>query len=357
MDDKKLVKKINLDCALKVTGKPLTKLKDILKLYDKDRLNDLYYTITKEETSDSKQHLINKIYDELTDENTVNRFFNALIEEEYKELTRIIQNNGCIQDDYIEHTTYCYLRYFGIVYTLNCKNKLYVVIPDEIMEIIKNINIEKYYKKVDENSKMVKMAYAMLNLYGVVPLTAFLDNYHKFYSKKRIEKTDLDCIFLAERINSIRGIETERNIYMVKNEFLAEEDDIAIVNKTIQRLEDNLFAFDFKEIELDDLLKYYEMFYYKETDATIVFKEYLKDNGMPEEEIDSLIGSIIESFRKDYNEGILFLNETFSDSDYELDEFNIDEILPYINGIVDNISMWGNKGWTNKEIILGKCYE
>lgn len=144
---------------------------------------------------------------------------------------------------------------------------------------------------------------------------------------------------------------------MVKEEFFSYDEDIAIINKIIKRLEDDLFVFDFKEIKLDDLLKYYDLFYYEETDAVIAFKKYLKDTGMSDENIDLFVGSLIQSFRKDYNEGILFLSEAFEEENYDINENNIDEILSYINNIVDNIPLWGNKGWTNKEIILGKCYK
>lgn len=157
-------------------------------MYSKDWLSDFYYTITKEDIDDSKQNLINKIYDELTDETIINRFLNSLIEDEYKELIRIVENNGCIQDDYIENTRYTYLISFGIVYTFNYQNKLYVVVPDEIMDTIKNLDTNKYHKKAIENSKLVKLAYSMLNLYGVVPLNVFLDNCYKYYDIKLMKK-------------------------------------------------------------------------------------------------------------------------------------------------------------------------
>jgi len=70
-----------------------------------------------------------------------------------------------------------------------------------------------------------------------------------------------------------------------------------------------------------------------------------------------LIGVIVETFRQGYEDGILFLNEMFEEEGININEKNIDEIMGYVNDIVNNISVWGNKGWTNKEIILGKCYE
>ena len=241
-------------------------------------------------------------------------------------------------------------------YTFNYEDKLHIIIPNEIMEVIKNIDINTYHEKSIENSKLVDLAYAMLNLYGVVPLEEYLTSCYKYYNYKNDTEINLDSLFIPERFISIKAIQNENNIYIVKDDCLDDCDEY-INYKVITRMEDDLFEFDFKEITLEELLNNKELHYYKETDEVIEFKEYLRDNNLDEENIDLLIGSIILSFRRDYNEGILILNETFEEEGIELNKDNIEEIMTYVNKIIDNIPTWGNKGWTNKEIILGKCYE
>ena len=72
MTDKEITRKVNLECSIR--KKPLKKLKEILKLYDVNELEEFYYAITKEEIQLSKSKLIDKIYDELTDENVIHIF-------------------------------------------------------------------------------------------------------------------------------------------------------------------------------------------------------------------------------------------------------------------------------------------
>ena len=354
MSDKEITKEVNLKSAIQC--KPIKKLKDILNKYDKYWLSDYYFAITKEEIDDTKKNLIDKIYIELTDENVIHNFISILKENEYLELLKIIENDGEYQNDYIEIKDYSYLKAFGIIYTFNYQGKLYIIIPDEIMDVIKNINFNIYNKKIIENSKLVDLAYSMLNLYGVVPLNIYLDACYKYYNYDDSKEINLDCLFLPVRTTNIKVIQNENNIYIMKEDVFDDYDEY-IIYKTITRLEDDLYEFDFKEISLDDLLKYQNLFYYEETNETIEFREFLRDYNLDDEDIDLFIGSLILSFRRDYNEGILILNEMFEDEDIELDENNFEEIMSYVNRIIDNIPTWGNKGWTNKEIILGICYE
>ena len=354
MDELELLKKVNLDCAIK--GKPLTKLKDILNKIDKDWLNDYYYVITKKQINETKPKLINKIYNQLTNQSVIESFLNNIKENEYNELVRIIENNGEIQDDYIDHKDYTYLKSFGIVYTFNYQDKLHIIIPEEIMNIFKNINISDYHDKIIENTKLIDLAYSMVNLYGAGPLDLYLDYCHTYYDYDDSEKINLECIIEPERTISIKIIETLTNVYMIRDEIIDDEDKALIV-KVISDIEDDLYEFDFKPISLDELLNYKELFYYEEIDSVIEFKEYLRDNDMDEEEIDLLIGAIILSFRRDYKEGILTLSEILADLNFEIDEDNYEEIMTHINNIINNIPIWGNKGGTNKEIILGNCYE
>jgi len=109
--------------------------------------------------------------------------------------------------------------------------------------------------------------------------------------------------------------------------------------------------------EKDRLIEYYNVITKYDVSGSkqsIVNQIY---DTLTDENIELLIGVIVETFRQGYEDGILFLNEMFEEEGININEKNIDEIMGYVNDIVNNISVWGNKGWTNKEIILGKCYE
>ncbi len=350
-----ITKEVNLCGAIEI-NEPIKNLKPILELYDKDYLIDFYYSITKKQLNSNKQNLITKLYKLLTNENIIKNFISTLIDEEYNEVIRIMTNKGSIQDNYIEYKLYSCLKNFGLVHTFNYNSNLYIVIPDEIMTILNNIGIDKLTTKIEENTKTVKLAYSMVNLYGVVPLDLYLDCYGKFYRKPNSEK-DFECVFFPERINPIRLFDTNENLYFTREEFLDEAYDDAMTKKITCKYEDCLFNYDFKEINLEDLLNYYDNYYYEETKAVKEFKNYLKKKKLSNDTINSIVSNIIQSFRIDYDNGIFFLNEMLEDDNYEINNSNIDEILPYINNIVNNIPMWGNKGWTNKEIILKECFK
>lgn len=157
MEDKELIKNVSIDFARR--DKLVKNLKDVLKIYDKDNLNDFYYNLIKEETDLSKQKLIGKLYDFLTDEEIIHMLLNTLTENEYNVLVRIINNNGDLQDNYVNYNDYCYLVNFGIVHMFNCNDHIHFIIPNEIMDVFKGIEFEIYPNKVRENSKLVKLAY------------------------------------------------------------------------------------------------------------------------------------------------------------------------------------------------------
>lgn len=349
MNNDELTKKINLDCALNVNNEPIRKLKSILKLCDKSYLEELYFNITDFESDDKKKVLIDALYSKLSNKAVIQKFLDSLIKDEYDVLIKIIENNGCIQDDYIEFNFYHYLKAFGIVYTFNYQDKFYLVIPDEIMNELKDIDICSYSTNIDNNTNLFKLAYSMVNLYGAVPLNLLRDYYIKHYS---VFNPNLNCLLSNAKPRKMKTIETEKNIYFVKDDDLGDLNEITLTNKTLLMLDDNIYDFDYKDIEIDNLLKYYNMFYYEDTDSVISFKKFLKGYNLNEGEIDSLVSGLINSFRRDYSEGMHLLNNIFLEFNIEVNNSNINEILLHLNNVVNDISSWGNKGWTNKEIAL-----
>lgn len=70
------------------------------------------------------------------------------------------------------------------------------------------------------------------------------------------------------------------------------------------------------------------------------------------EDAQDITEAIVQLLRSDYSTSMYYINEVFNDFDIDLDKNNIDEILYYISKIANNIPLWGNKGWSNKEILL-----
>lgn len=336
-------------------------LKEQLKKYDKVELDEIYYFITEKETKVGKTKLIDKIYKELTNEDFIKKVLEFIGKNEYELLIKMINNNGYIEKDDINREDYYYLKNIGIIYIYDYNDISYLIIPEEIINIFYKIDVSNYEEKAITNSNLLDLLQSMLHLYGVVPFDLYIKRYCNFYncSVDNIRNVDLGCIFVKHRNVSIQVIKSKSNTYLVKDEYLYDEDptEHANINRIIASYEDELFPIDFKNVSLEETLKYKEMYSYLETDATLKFKKFLVRSDIFVEDIDLLIEALVVTFRKSYNEGMLFLNEILEEENVYLNEENIDDILMHIHAIINEIPLWGNKGWSNKEIALKECYE
>lgn len=356
MNDKEKdgLRKSNLDSTMKVKKEPSRKLKELLKLQNVHQLASYYEVITDEERYSYDieddidiDELVDNIYEELTDKETIELFFNSLSSKEYKILMNIIENGGSIKDDYFRYSDYTFIKSFGIVYMFNYKNEIHIIIPDEIIGVIKEIDTDKYKEIVDDNTLIIELAYAMCNLYGVVPMYLFENACFDYYG---IDDINFDCLLYANRGNNIRCINVDDGLYLVKEEYL--DDERYNIMKIIGNMNDILCHYDFKDIELEEMIKYSDLFYYKETDASKRMASYLSDNGLDDGAVEDIIASIIQMFKSDYIVSMSILNDTLYEYNFELNEDNYDEFMLHFNDVFNNIPLWGNKGWTNKEIVL-----
>lgn len=348
--EKKVVKDVNLECAMKVSKRPSSNLNDILNLYSVEYLMDFYETITEDTFVGNKKKLVNTLYATLTSKDYINRIFNSLSLKEFNILMNIVENDGCIQDDYVSYLDYSFISNFGVVYKFNYKNRLYIIIPDEIINVINELNVSEFDGIVSENSKIITLAYAMCNLYGVVPIELFIEACEKYYN---IVDINFDCILYAKRGNSINFIfdNNEDGIYLVKEEYL-EDNNLNNVYKIIDNYNDILCRFDFKEIEIEDLIKYEDIFYYKKNASSERMANFLRGYGYTEDIIEDIIASIVQTFKNDWITGFSILNDILLDYDLVITADNYDEFMFCFNNLINEIPMWGSKGWTSKELIL-----
>lgn len=346
MDFEKYNLKSNLESAIK--GNTCEFLKDSLLNYEDNILKEIYYNLTTKNINYNKTKLVDKIYKILTEKEKIKSIFNSLINDEYELVLNIIKNNGKLHYDNALYVNYAGLKYLGIIYPYNENNKFYLVIPNEIIEIIKdNLN----YEKIKENTKIYNLAYSMVNFYGPINIFDFLDKCIDYYNYETYKDINLDSLFGIERLNNIRLIDVDDNKYMVKEEYL-EEFSIHIIRRIILKLSES--DIEIKDIPLEELLKYSDNFYFKENKETKEFFKYLKKQGLKNEQITDIIATIIQTLRLDYSDSIDYIRSIFDDYEFELNDKNYDIILNYINNIWNNLEVWGYKGWTNKEIILMK---
>lgn len=343
------IRKINLEFALKADNS--ISLKELLNLYDIDNIEFIYTNIVCDKVCDKKK-MINKIYKELTCKQGLNNIISNFIQKEFDELKELIRNNGDITNSYIKIYDYCFLERNGITYKINYNDELHIIIPKEILDVLNNMNINENYKQVRDNSKVFDLLNSCINLYGAIEKDTFFELCYKYYG---IVEDDINfkSLFLNHinfnfKLSSINNSE----YYFLKKDDLLDEELENI--KLLTRLTDILFNFDYKEIQLDELLKYNDLFYTESTKSTEEFIDYFVSKNVSKETAKLLIGTIINTFRRDYYDGIIFLKEIFDDEEIEINKDNLDEIMTLVNKCVNEVPLWGNKGWTNNEIVLNE---
>lgn len=215
---------------------------------------------------------------------------------------------------------------------------------DDVYNVLKNTNLNKFNKNIEDNTKAYNLAKAMIELYGVVSHTE-LDYYYSLYYGN---SKDLDIpnysLYFCDRFDNIEQIHTEHNLYFI-NSILTNDnlesilDDIIEKHNVVKR----------KQIKSDELLKYLDNNYYEDNESKRKFKKYLKQNNVS----DKIIEEIILNISKIYRLGNTFIGVTFDmlqDYEIEIREENMQEILNYLIDIYNYTRIWINNGWTPIEM-------
>ena len=215
---------------------------------------------------------------------------------------------------------------------------------DDVYNTIKKIDLKKFEKIIDENTKVYNLIKAMIELYGVVSCGEMEDYYSLYYGNGENLDIPNNALYFCERCDNIVQIRTDHNLYFVNSILYNEKlepilDDI--VNRQIEIKR--------KSIKIDELLKYLDSNYYEDNDSKRVFKKYLRKKGISDEEIEEIILNISRMYRL----GNTFIGATFGmleDYGIEVTEDNVQEILNYLTDIYNNTRIWNNNGWTPIEM-------
>lgn len=321
----------------------------LLEQSHKEELERMYFYLTKKNIRTNKKQLIKKVYKLLTNKDTIYKIILNLLNNEYEQLIKIIDNSGIIQDDYVKVGCLELLKNFGIVYIINQDNQIYVVVPDEIINIIKSINLEECRNQIQKNTRLVDLVYAMINLYGAIRFDEYIDCCLDYFHYESPEEINILSVFNGGRMNPPTLFDVDGITYVTKEEFL-DYDFYSLIESKIYHAD--LYEIRRKDIDLADLLKYSDFYYFEPSDETEKLKKYLVRHGLDESSSNLLIATIIQTIRIDYTTSVIYISDIFDDFEFVIDDNNMDEILGLINSIWNSIPVWGTCGWTNKEILL-----
>ena len=322
--------------------KDLKELLNALAVKDLKHIGELF--LINRLSNKPKKELVNIIYNTLTNEDKLSEVIERFIDKEFNLLKALMNNKGTIQNNKISMEEYHFLYMLGIIFLFRKDNKFYISMPDDIYNVIKKMNLSKFEKIVEENTRVYNLVRAMIELYGVVSYEE-MDYYYSLYYGNG-EKLDIpnNTLYFCDRCDNIVQIHTEHNLYFV-NSILDNEKFEPILDDIVSRQMD----IKRKPIKIDDLLKYLDNNYYEDNDSKRKFKNYLRKNGVSDKQIEEIILNISKMYRV----GNKFIGSTFGmlkDYGIEITEDNMQEILNYLTDIYNNTRIWNNNGWTPIEM-------
>lgn len=322
--------------------KNLRELLDALVVKDLKHIGELF--LINRLSNKTKKELVNIIYNALTSEDKLSEVIERFIDKEFNLLKELLANKGTIQNNKISIEQYHFLYMLGIVFLFRRDNKFYISIPDGVYNTIKKIDLKKFEKIIDENTKVYNLIKAMIELYGVVSYGEIEYYYSLYYGNGEDLDIPNNALYFCERCDNIVQIHTDHNLYFV-NSILDNEKLEPILDDIVNRQ----IEIKRKSIKIDELLKYLDSNYYEDNDSKRVFKKYLRKNGISDEEIEEIILNISRMYRL----GNTFIGATFGmleDYGIEVTEDNMQEILNYLTDIYNNTRIWNNNGWTPIEM-------
>lgn len=322
--------------------KDLRKLLNALTAEELKQIGKLF--IINRLSNKRKNELVDIIYDALTDEKSLSEVIERFVNKEFNLLKELIANDGTIQNNKISMEQYHFLYALGIVFLFRRDDKFYISMTDDVYNVIKKIDLNKFDKIIDENTKAYNLIKAMVELYGVVSSGEVDYYYSLYYGNGEIIDTPSNVSIFCERCDNIREIHREHYFYFV-NSILYNEKLEPIFNDIINRQK----KIKSKPIKIDELLKYLDNNYYEDNDSKIKFKNYLRKCGVLDEEIEEIILNISKMYRL----GNAFIGGTFDmleDYGIEVTDSNIQEISDYLIDIYNNTRIWINNGWTPIEM-------
>lgn len=321
-----------------IDGKPEVELDIILHEFRVIELKDIAYGLMIEGRSKlKKQDLISAIQQKILNKEHVANVLYSLSEKELKELVKISKTN-IFKSDMFAAIVYNDLIINGILFPYHYIDEYYLVVPNEIKPIIKEVMDQKFKVKHKRISTIHKYADACVNLYGVIDFFDYLEIFNT-YNNIKLEIDELMYTLFEYRRSNVQYEHTFDGF----------------VSKVLYEYE----MIDFEAIfdkadtkcryipEKEELLKYADLIYLEETKEVNKLGEFLSDT-VDEDEVYSIIDCMIRDIRV----GVEF-KDIIKFMDYDALGYNIDQVRMFtflVQGVYNNTRMWRLNGNTPEEL-------
>ena len=261
--------------------------------------------------------------------------------ERYEFLKHVAENQGSIS--FADNNFTSNPQYFlegGFLFAAMGEDGMYLIMPNETINVIKSLDNDEYRKILAENTELVKLFWGMTNIYGVLLMSDFtrmLPSYVNY---------SLDKSHIYEIIVSGADYYNEYIVQgNIANSALAPVEDILGIINTRDYISSDR---DFCIIKKEELIEAANVEYLVENKVSLKFKKFLKNNWKFEDsQIEMTIANLFFDIQESDKEEIL---EDIVDGLEEVSENELQKLLIEINSFIDNIRLWKLKGYTLKEL-------
>ncbi|GAA0114729.1 SEC-C metal-binding domain-containing protein [Clostridium senegalense] len=252
-------------------------------------------------------------------------------------------------EKYIECTTmpvenYVFLYNIGMAFTYISENKVYIVMPNEIKDVVKKINFKELDVKQERYRNVQEYLLAFSNLYGIFEIEFFMNIFNDNNDEKLDEK---EFLYILDKFAGSLGMVEFDDERVIHQALLVNEGEY----ETLQELREGK---EYKILPKEELLKYADEDYVELTEEHIKLKKFLNemcvDTEIAQETFEDICMGLVDS---DFDiQRVLF----------ELDRRKIEikskkqleEIVKLVANVSNNSRKWSNKGFTPKELSLRK---
>jgi uncharacterized protein YchJ len=261
--------------------------------------------------------------------------------ERFEFLKSIAENQGYLSfEDHNFTSNPDYFLDCGFVFAAMREDGIYLIMPNETINIIKSLDNDEYRKILAKNTELVKLFWGMTYNYGVLFIMDFiriLDNYVDY----SLQGTDIYGIIVSG--------EAYYGEYVVQGNLASSmmaplEDVVDIINTR------NSFPIDrdFCIIKKDELLETANVEYLIDNKISMRLKKYLKNDWKLEDpQIEMTIINLYQDIQENEKEEVI---ENILDALGDVSESDLQKLLIEINGFINNTRLWRLKGYTFNEL-------
>lgn len=314
-------------------------LRVFLERLTKDELINIRKNLNlKGISSLNKKQLTDVLEEELV--GSLEQIISSLDSNQYKDVNRIINNNGIAQLKLANEAVEFY-RELGIIFPCTVDGKRVLVMPNELVAKFNNLDKNIILSKTKRNTQWVRITQGLLFYYGTLRFSQLIDMVGKYTEPIDLYEAYNDFYHALNNAQKYYGeINVHYNIYSNYRVF----DDEKILEEHSQRSSVEFYPFTYEQ-----LYRAGEAGFVEKNHAFKNFSKFLVENyEITVKEADSFVEECVFAIRlgEEVKDILDYLGQHF-----EIDSLEVlQEFTKLITQLNNNTRQWVLKGYTSSEL-------